>query len=98
MQVSSSVDHFWACCLRLKHSVTAQCCRLRNDYYWTIFFVQWGASNPEEKLKYDLHTPDVCARARPPNGMTCKRSKGVAVHYLRQTNMCKLTQVSTDRM
>ncbi|DBA75318.1 TPA: hypothetical protein ACH3X1_010590 [Trebouxia sp. C0004] len=44
--------------------------QLRNGHYWTILFVNWGAANPEEKLKYDTHTADVCAKACPPNYMT----------------------------
>lgn len=79
--------------MRLIYIVTGQYCRLNNGQFWTIFFVNWGAPHPEEKLKFDAHTPDVCAKARPPKYMTCKRAKGVVVHYLRtiQTHMCKLT-------
>ena len=79
--------------LRLVHIVTGQYCRLNNGHFWTIFFLNRGAPNPEEVLKFDMHTPDVCAKAWPPKYMTCKRVKGVAVHYLRtvQSDMCKLT-------
>lgn len=58
---------------------------------WIIFLPDSTAKDPNEQMRLDLHTPDVCRDAQPPIYMTCRRAKIVSEHFLRivQAYMCE---------
>ncbi|KAL0046909.1 hypothetical protein WJX82_001449 [Trebouxia sp. C0006] len=67
--------------------------RLYEGGVWIIFLPDSTAKDPNEQMRLDLHTPDVCRDAQPPIYMTCRRAQIVSEHFLRIVQAYMYNQV-----